>query len=69
MKKKSSIKKEISSGGKSTVMFSFQLPIIDEYSDLRSSMPMLMDWIGVIKLCAMLSGIVRNIVKIIIMIV
>ena len=41
--------------------------MIDEYSDLRSSMPMLIDWIGVIKLCAMLSEIVENIVKMIMM--
>jgi hypothetical protein len=30
-------------------------PIMEEYSDLSSSMPILMDWIGVRRLWAMLS--------------
>jgi hypothetical protein len=40
-----------------------------EYSDLRSSIPMLMDWIGVIRLCAMLSGIITIMMIIMIMMI
>ena len=40
-----------------------------EYSDLRSSIPMLMDWMGVIRLCAMLSGIIKMMIIMIIIII
>ena len=40
-----------------------------EYSDFRSPIPMLMDWMGVIRFFAMLSGIIIIIIIIIIIMI
>lgn len=42
------------------------IPMREEYSDLSNSMPMLMDWIGVRKLCAILSvwyGMIKKVME------